>query len=205
MLVAVGSVGKGQLCCDTQAWVLSLCWKGVQCCCPPMGSLPARASDQRDQPDPPHTLSWVPWDTKVPETGQTTQPNPRWGWTSLDSLFGPPIPSPPRSAWGHTGGPWSPSHLSHVDLSPLLEDGRAGDIEPLLKTLQFQLVHLLIARLHLDGVEGQVGKLLHVLGIKPSSAGQDSLSARSGLGCATPHRLHPHVFSQPGVPQCCPH
>lgn len=50
-----------------------------------------------------------------------------------------------------------------MDLSPLLEHRGTGDIKSLLKPLQFQLVHLLIAGLHLDRVEGQLRELLHVL------------------------------------------
>lgn len=54
-------------------------------------------------------------------------------------------------------------HLSHEDLGSLNEDWGVRDIKPLLQTFQTQLLHLLIAALHLHGMEGQHGDLLHVL------------------------------------------
>lgn len=63
-----------------------------------------------------------------------------------------------------TGSKSPEPHLSHEDLGPLDEHRGAGDVEPLLQTLQAQLLHLLIAALHLHRMEGQGGDLLHVLG-----------------------------------------
>lgn len=54
-------------------------------------------------------------------------------------------------------------HLSHEDLSSLDEHWGAADIKPLLQTLQTELLHFLVAALHLDWMEGQHGELLHVL------------------------------------------
>lgn len=55
------------------------------------------------------------------------------------------------------------SHLPHEDLSPADEHRGTGDAEPMLQSLQVELVHLLIAALHLDWVEGEHGQPLHVL------------------------------------------
>lgn len=55
------------------------------------------------------------------------------------------------------------SHLPHEDLSPVDEHRGAGDAEPLLQSLQVELLHLLIAALHLDRVKGEHGQPLHVL------------------------------------------
>lgn len=59
-------------------------------------------------------------------------------------------------------GGWE-TDLSHEDLRSLDEDGGAGHVEALLQALQTQLLHLLIAALHLHWVERQHGDLLHVL------------------------------------------
>lgn len=55
-------------------------------------------------------------------------------------------------------------HLSHEDLGPLDKNGGAGYVKSLLQTLQAELLHLLIATLHLHGMVRQHGDLLHVLG-----------------------------------------
>ena len=56
-----------------------------------------------------------------------------------------------------------PPHLSHEDLGSLDEHGGAGDVKALLQAVQTELLHLLIAALHLHRVERQHGDLLHVL------------------------------------------
>lgn len=58
------------------------------------------------------------------------------------------------------------SHLSHENLCPLDEDGRAGHIKALLEALQMQILHLLIAALHLHWVVCQHRDPLHLLETK---------------------------------------
>ena len=65
--------------------------------------------------------------------------------------------------FGGGGAAWWSTCLPHEDLGSLDEDGGAGDVEPLLQTLQAQLLHLLVAALHLHRVKGQHGDLVHVL------------------------------------------
>lgn len=68
-------------------------------------------------------------------------------------------------------GPWKAAsrgwaqgtHLSHVDLGSLLEHGSARHVKSLLQPIKPQRLHLLVAALHLQGVVGQLGQLLHVL------------------------------------------
>lgn len=55
-------------------------------------------------------------------------------------------------------------HLPHEDLSSADEHGGTAHVEALLQPLQVQLLHLLVAALHLHGVEGEHGQSLHVLG-----------------------------------------
>ena len=54
-------------------------------------------------------------------------------------------------------------HLSHQDLGSLDEHRGAGDVEALLQSVQVQLLHLLVAALHLHRVERQHGHPLHLL------------------------------------------
>lgn len=55
------------------------------------------------------------------------------------------------------------AHLTHVDLGSLFEHGCAGHVETLLQPIKPQWLHLFVAALHLEGVIGQLGQLLHVL------------------------------------------
>lgn len=55
-------------------------------------------------------------------------------------------------------------YLPHQDLSPADKHRWTMDIEALLEPLQVELLHFLVAALHLDRVEGEYGQLLHGLG-----------------------------------------
>lgn len=55
------------------------------------------------------------------------------------------------------------SHLPHEDLSPADEHGGTGDVEPLLQSLQVELLHLLVTALHFHRMEGEHRQPLHVL------------------------------------------
>ena len=79
---------------------------------------------------------------------------------TVGCVSAPPGETPP----GETpSGPRGAPHLSHEDLGSLDEHRGAGDVEALLQAVQTQLLHLLIAALHLHRVERQHGDLLHVL------------------------------------------
>lgn len=54
-------------------------------------------------------------------------------------------------------------YLPHEDLSSADKHRRAGDVKPLLQPLQIELLHLLVAALHLHRVEGEHGQPLEVL------------------------------------------
>lgn len=54
-------------------------------------------------------------------------------------------------------------YLPHEDLSSVDKHRRAGDVKSLLQPLQIELLHLLVAALHLHRVEGEHGQPLEVL------------------------------------------
>lgn len=54
-------------------------------------------------------------------------------------------------------------YLPHEDLSSVDKHRRAGDVKSLLQPLQIELLHLLVAALHLHRVESEHGQPLKVL------------------------------------------
>lgn len=83
------------------------------------------------------------------------------------------------------------SHLSHEDLSPVDEHRGTGNAEPLLQSLQVELLHLLVAALHLDRMESEHGQPLHVLwGDRWRGDKDDDDSVQDGMSITQKKQKH---------------
>lgn len=104
------------------------------------------------------TTSWEKGRTLSRPDGQPGEQETQVFWEA----WGGRSPSPGAGGHGRqlAGGG---THLSHVDLGSLLEHGSARHVKSLLQPIKPQRLHLLVAALHLQGVVGQLGQLLHVL------------------------------------------